>query len=1196
MYKFYVVGLGGSGGKTLQFLMDQLSSELRDRGWPHDHLPRCWQFVHVDVPHQPDGVDKSEGLPPTVPDQGGTYLGVTTPNDHYHQLDTALEKSLSEPPGTALRQLVRWRPDASKVVSPIVLGAGQYRAVGRLATLARSGAIFRGLVSAAQDLMSPAVRQDINDLRQCPGLRFGDQQGTIVLVVSSLAGGTGASMTLDVCNLLRGVQHEIPQFPGGTAIAYLYTPDVFAKIDASRVAGVNANALGTIAELMAAQASAQRPWTPEEWSVYKAGGAPQSAGRGPFAVFPVGATNGISGALFGDGRSTTIYRGFARALAAILLSESQQNQVMSYVVGNFGAARNAAVDNSELAWAPGGSQEAAPFGALGFASIGLGRDRFAEYSAQRLARLVVGRLLRGHVDMSVLQGQRTDQEALVAYANEGYSQFLRWARLPVSRPINGEPLVAWVNEVWSADRQRELVNGAVAELFGELRHSGVRQKASWFAGHLRDLIPRYFQRVSSAADGQAQEAAQAWVRDVQGRIETATVLAIGRYGIPVAQRILERFDVDLRSWTQLLRTASGGSANGAQLVADSVAPLAAIDGQIDPAHNVLAKIENGLVGEFSTQALRRGGAVAAELVEALATDVVSPLTTALADSATQLAMQENATGLDTAIATVRTNVIQAWPENERVPSRFATATNEVLLEGIETYPDRFRDKVTETFATTLMPGGLRPDPTESQSLALEQIATFLDIDPSGQQPTKAVDKLQVTGPPGRGPVKIGRRTEWWPRLFAGAAPHQTAWYEPQFSASEILDGARQWVDRDSYPLKGFVQQGLKSYLSPPNQLGSKRILEEGFAAKFGEALDLAAPLVGVHPGMVSAVHGEPVRVSYQFSATPIQTAQDAVKQIKLSIQANASVDARLTAEALDQAMTGPESNIDLPRIDIIGTYARPYSPIVFSSLQKPIQKQWSQDTSVRQRLEFWRWRRGRPLADFAPVSPDWLQAFVTGWLVGRLTGEIQVPKPGDTNTAVRVFDDGGWRLFPDPLVGVEQINRDLVGWAIPAAVIESLPLAIAQCNGDPTLGPLQAYVATRRLGQELPLAGYEPHPAIRCWLVDGISRSGEMPQIVRPDVSLADADQRLKHGTEWLNRLADSVRRKFLPKDVLGAPGGGEFSIIDRHNFRTVPREWEVAEQIVIGTRQVLAELERPENIGVVDYGDHEHGIDDVEA
>ena len=180
---------------------------------------------------------------------------------------------------------------------------------------------------------------------------------------------------------------------------------MFGKLDESARAGVNANALGTIAELMTARAAAQKRAGPAGVGRLPDRPAADHPGRGPKAVFPVGATNGISGALFGDGRATTIYRGFAARWPPMVLSEAQQTQVLSYVVANFGNTE-ALADNSELAWAPGGGRDALGFGAIGFASIGLGRDRYAEYVAQRLARMAVDRLLRGHVDISVQQGQR----------------------------------------------------------------------------------------------------------------------------------------------------------------------------------------------------------------------------------------------------------------------------------------------------------------------------------------------------------------------------------------------------------------------------------------------------------------------------------------------------------------------------------------------------------------------------------------------------------------------------------------------------------------------------------------------------------------------------------------------------------------------------------------------------------------------
>ena len=58
MRRFLVVGCGGSGGKTLAYLMDQLRSDLSKDGVTE--LPAGWQFVFVDVPSGVD--DGPEGL------------------------------------------------------------------------------------------------------------------------------------------------------------------------------------------------------------------------------------------------------------------------------------------------------------------------------------------------------------------------------------------------------------------------------------------------------------------------------------------------------------------------------------------------------------------------------------------------------------------------------------------------------------------------------------------------------------------------------------------------------------------------------------------------------------------------------------------------------------------------------------------------------------------------------------------------------------------------------------------------------------------------------------------------------------------------------------------------------------------------------------------------------------------------------
>lgn len=1173
MHKFFIVGLGGSGGKTLQFLMDQLRSELRRREWKGEHLPRCWQFVHVDVPAQPDGI--GDGLPPTVPQQGGRYLPVTTPNDRYQQLDAGLEQALAQDSVKQLRQLARWRPDAAQVNTPITKGAGQYRAIGRLATLARAREIFTGLRDAAQTLNSGEAFEDFSELQKCLGNRYAPPQDTMVIVISSLAGGTGASMTLDVCNLLRGVQQSVPNFPGEDAIAYLYTPDVFGRLDESARSGVNANALGTIAELMNARAAAQRPWTKADWDVYRVGQQPPSAGRGPRAVFPVGATNGISGAVFGDGQATTIYRGFARSLASMVLSEAQQTQVLSYVVTNFGNTE-ALPDSSDLAWAPGGGRDALGFGAIGFASIGLGRERYAEYVAQRLARQAVNRLLRGHVDASVREGRRTELEARNQYAADNYPQLLKWANLPPTPPWDEyAPLRQWVGDVWPDESQRAMVEGQLVQLVNEAAPPGTRQKTGRYAQQLGAAIPRVHRFVASEADRLIRQDAAGWVPRIQSRIEAAVLHAVARWGLPVTRRMVEQLEAELRQWANWLRARSQPATSPDHLVNDVLTPLYATDGVIDPSHALLQQARGAVGDALEDVAARTAAAVVADLVYGLAGEVVRGIAVGLADVERSLADAESRQAVDQTVSSVRTSVVQAWPQGDLVPRRFATATNEVLLERIDTYPVRFLEHVYLTFEGTPMPSGGRPTREQALDRAVEEIITFLRYDASGQYPTP-VEHLTAWNSDDHSPVKLGRRGSWWPRMLASAAPTQTAVYEPALTAAALLEGARQWVGRPGQPLQGFVRQGLRSFLEEgADGPQARQTREEDFATRFRSALQLAAPLVGVDPTMVQAIHDQQVKVTYQFSAAPLRGAGAAVTRIRQEIEADPAIDSGPTLEQWERALGAEEANTDLPSVEIFGTYAYPYSPLVFTSLLGPIQEQWAQAISPQQRAAFWKWRRGRSLDEFIPVSPAWIQAFVTGWLVGRLTGEIRVPRATDADQRIRVWNDRGWVSFLEPLLGVQQLNRDLEGWGVPAAVVESLALALAKCNGDARLTALAPYVAVRRLGEELPLPGSAQHGALHSWIVLGKSRPGDRPQ-VREAAPQDTLDERLTSARDWLAALQAQMTERLLPTDRDGADLNGQFSQITRYNLGDVPREWEIAPQIVAGVDAILDELARP--------------------
>ena len=67
MHKVLVIGCGGSGAKTLSYMMDQLDADLAAYGI--DEIPGCWQFLNVDTPLQEE---EGEAVG-SVSKQGGAY-------------------------------------------------------------------------------------------------------------------------------------------------------------------------------------------------------------------------------------------------------------------------------------------------------------------------------------------------------------------------------------------------------------------------------------------------------------------------------------------------------------------------------------------------------------------------------------------------------------------------------------------------------------------------------------------------------------------------------------------------------------------------------------------------------------------------------------------------------------------------------------------------------------------------------------------------------------------------------------------------------------------------------------------------------------------------------------------------------------------------------------------------------------------
>ncbi len=205
MRRFLVVGCGGSGAVTLSYMMDQLRSDLAAAGI--EKIPAGWQFVSLDVPTAPE--TGPDGLN-NVRDQGGTYFGSGPQGDSYAVLDNALSNQLVA--RQQLSSIATWAPrDPRNVPVPIGSGAGQFRALGRMITLSKTTGISEVLQRAWDTLFTVATETEMRALDVPGGGSFDPGESPIVLVVSSMAGGAGASMALDVCRLLTLVPRLDPR-------------------------------------------------------------------------------------------------------------------------------------------------------------------------------------------------------------------------------------------------------------------------------------------------------------------------------------------------------------------------------------------------------------------------------------------------------------------------------------------------------------------------------------------------------------------------------------------------------------------------------------------------------------------------------------------------------------------------------------------------------------------------------------------------------------------------------------------------------------------------------------------------------------------------------------------------------------------------------------------------------------------------
>jgi hypothetical protein len=440
-------------------------------------------------------------------------------------LDQAVSAQLRD-----LSDIATWAPrDPAACTVLINEGAGQYRAIGRMITLQRASQINGALEEAYGRLKRPQVGQQLAQIsREVPGAgEYKPAADPVVIVVSSMSGGAGASMALDVCRL-------VSRIAGENVAVFTYSGDVFDSLEEDARSGVRGNSLAMLGEIVAAQIGTSRDY---DGRLLVSLGLPSGySSLTPFQrVFPVGRFVGMDQTPFGDGQPTTVYRGLARGLSALVLSEQATEQFIAYDLGN----RNGLpAQQTHFGWGID-DWPRMPWGAFGYASLSMGRDRYRDYAAQRLARFAVDRVVEGHRTEA---NTATASAQLTALADAWWPKTCKELNLPVS----AADALGWLRDALypTADSEaRELI---ASQLTPQVPSASGRAAPEWLAD-AQARIAEWRNDFVSNADATAYRRAYQWHLELASRTQAVTRDAVAKFGVAYAREVLDRLETHVRT-------------------------------------------------------------------------------------------------------------------------------------------------------------------------------------------------------------------------------------------------------------------------------------------------------------------------------------------------------------------------------------------------------------------------------------------------------------------------------------------------------------------------------------------------------------------------------------------------------------------------------------------------------------------------
>lgn len=948
---FILIGCGGSGVLSVRHVRDEVRARLRMRGI--EEMPDAWQFIGIDATLVQSDLAEASTLP--VMD----YLPLKSGAKVLGDLDKILLSAHPPSMGRGYSELIGWRPNPELFPQDLNVGLTN-RAVGRVVgTVALQAPEIRRRIDAALTSCEAGAAK-LNELARQMGIPVGgiDVMSTTVLVITSMAGGSGSGISLDVIDLLKK--------QGGNGIQPIliaYGTDIFERPQSY----LSSNNLGYIAELLNAAWSDTRPKS----DIFKAS-ATLPANRAPRATFVLGRKNLEGMDLLG---SRNVYRSVGITIAGWMTTPSVRQRFQDYVIGNW---------NQEPTLAGGiGFADSLIRGnvsSFGSATLAVGRKRFRDYARKFILRDLYEHHHRGfkNVARSVF-GEDGDRGIDVAIRSKLVEKFLPevMSSFGLSNSFDakmgiisdGSALIsdALLSMVHIRSFSEKLTVALNAELPGE------SLKGSEWSSIIHEELAVLKRNALQDAKNTYLARESAWLNELVKRVMKHSNDYLTRLTLPVmidlSQSVNESVGRVASDFKTSARIAEEKAALWAADANTELADVATNNLMIDsPQVTSAIELISASVGQELKAQLSQ---LVGQTLEQVIINVMQPLHSAFRRA------KDDVDELTDTTRAGEAPLITQWPEKAIVPRSFQPSPIEHLLEDHAEWPITI-ERLLRT-AEPVRPGESTADAVRRGIAA-------------------GVDHASEIGRNDLRPLLWTRNNA--PLEFVSNAPLAI---DLALDLTSLEDRVDRWLGKQGTDLGDYLREGLKAYLNDPMHPDHKVRLNK-FRSKFQSALEQAKPFVQVDSVYyATAYRGQDMALGYTVEPIPFQSGHPA----------HAIAEELVQNTVRDNAQIIDFQDQDRESITISCFFVKPMFAGVMSSMFEQIAQHASgvggRPNDLRQWLDF---KRGRTLDECVPLPANVTRALIRGFIIGRLVGLIKLPT--EPEAPVVIAGNGENIEFPAP--------------------------------------------------------------------------------------------------------------------------------------------------------------------------------------